>query len=82
MTLKFIDVASYQAGLDLSKIQTDGVIIKATEGVAYVNPYCNDFFQQGLKLGKMLGVIISQGMEVEIHRKKKQIVLSSIQRDI
>lgn len=56
MTLKFIDVASYQAGLDLSKIQTDGVIIKATEGIGYVNPYCDEFFQQGLKLGKLLGV--------------------------
>lgn len=56
MTLKFIDIASYQVGLDLSKIQTDGVIIKATEGIAYVNPYCDGFFQQGLKLGKMLGI--------------------------
>ena len=56
MTLKFIDVASYQAGLDLSKIQTDGVVIKATEGTGYVNPYCDGFFQQGLKLGKVLGV--------------------------
>ena len=56
MTLKFIDVASYQAGLDLSKIQTDGVVIKATEGTGYVNPYCDGFFQQGLKLEKVLGV--------------------------
>lgn len=56
MTLKFIDVASYQAGLDLSKIQTDGVVIKASEGIGYVNPYCDEFFQQGLKLGKLLGV--------------------------
>lgn len=46
MTLKFIDVASYQAGLDLSKIQTDGVIIKATEGIGYVNPYCDEFFNK------------------------------------
>ena len=56
MSLNFIDIASYQAGLDLSKIKTDGVIVKATEGTGYVNPYCDGHFQQALKLGKVLGV--------------------------
>ena len=41
--MNFIDIASYQAGIDLSVIFSqnpiDGVIVKATEAVNYINPY-------------------------------------------
>lgn len=39
--LKFIDISSYQGDIDLSVLPIDGVIIKATEGVSYVNPWCD-----------------------------------------
>ena len=56
MSLKGIDISKWQQGLDLSKIDFDFVIVKATEGKSYVDPYCDKFFQQALSLGKKLGV--------------------------
>lgn len=50
-----IDIASYQASLDLSKIKTDFVIVKATEGIGYVNPYCDSFMQKAMSMGKPVG---------------------------
>lgn len=37
---KFIDISSYQGNIDISVLPIDGVIIKATEGNSYVNPWC------------------------------------------
>lgn len=54
--LKGIDVSNHQHGIDLSKVDCDFVIIKATEGKSYVDPSCDTFFQQALSLGKKLGV--------------------------
>lgn len=56
MALKGIDISKWQSSLDLSKIDFDFAIIKATEGKSYVDPYCDKFFQKALKLGKKLGV--------------------------
>ena len=56
MSLKGIDISNHQRGLDLSKIDCDFVIIKATEGKSYVDKSCDSFFQQALSLGKKLGV--------------------------
>lgn len=56
MSLKGIDISNYQRGLDISKIDCDFVIIKATEGKSYVDKSCDGFFQQALSLGKKLGV--------------------------
>ena len=56
MSLKGIDISNHQRGLDLSKVACDFVIIKATEGKSYVDPSCDTFFQQALKLGKKLGI--------------------------
>lgn len=56
MGLKGIDISNHQRGLDLSKIDCDFVIIKATEGKSYVDKSCDGFFQQALSLGKKLGV--------------------------
>ena len=56
MSMNGIDISSWQTGIDLSKVPCDFVIIKATEGVTYVNPDCDRAFQQGADLGKKLGV--------------------------
>lgn len=54
--LKGIDISHHQSGIDLSKIDTDFVICKATEGVGYTDNCCDKFYQQAKKLGKKLGV--------------------------
>ena len=56
MTLKGIDVASYQANMDVSTYPCDFVICKATEGTGYVNPVCDKHYQQAKSSGKLLGV--------------------------
>lgn len=49
MSLNFIDIASYQADINLPSVfaqnPLDGVIVKATEGLGYVNPYCDRWVQ-------------------------------------
>lgn len=54
--LKGIDISKWQAGIDLSSIDTDFVICKATEGVGYTDKNCDDFYQKAKSLGKKLGV--------------------------
>lgn len=46
--LNFIDISSYQADLNLVAVSSSiqGVIVKATEGTSYVNPYCDRHYQQ------------------------------------
>ena len=56
MSLHGIDIASYQAGLNAGAIAGDFVIVKATEGVGYVNPYCDGHYQQAKNAGKKVGV--------------------------
>lgn len=51
-----IDISSAQAGLDLSKIPFDFVIVKATQGTNYTNPYCVGHVDQAASLGKLVGV--------------------------
>lgn len=54
MNMKVIDVASHQHNTDGSWTpamahyypQADGIIIKATEGTGYVNPYCDADYQR------------------------------------
>ena len=57
--LNVIDIASHQSGLDLTKMPAtglDGVIIKATQGRSYVNPYCNKHYAQAEKAGLLKGL--------------------------
>ena len=54
--MKGIDISSWQAGLDAGKIPADFVIVKATEGTDYVNPNCDEHYQQAAAAGKKLGV--------------------------
>lgn len=55
MNMNGIDISNWQAGLDLSKVPCDFVIVKATEGKNFVDKYCDKFYQQAKKLGKKLG---------------------------
>ena len=55
MALKGIDISKWQTGIDLSKIDCDFVIVKATEGIGYVDKSCDMLFQKALSLGKKLG---------------------------
>lgn len=50
--LSGIDISSYQSGLDLSGVPYDFVLIKATEGEVYVNPFCDEHYQQAKAAGK------------------------------
>lgn len=59
MSLNFIDISSYQSDLNLESVfaqnPIDGVIVKATEGVSYVNPFCDKFVQWLIKNDKPWG---------------------------
>ena len=55
MTMNGIDVSNWQAGLNISDVACDFVIAKATEGLNFVDKYCDKFIQQAIKLGKPFG---------------------------
>ena len=50
-----IDISMWQNGIDLSAVKADFVIVKATEGIGYVDKTCDKFFQKALSLGKKIG---------------------------
>lgn len=50
-----IDIASWQTGIDLSKVPCDFVIAKATGGYGYKNPDFKRQIEQTLALGKCAG---------------------------
>lgn len=54
--LKGIDISHHQRGINLSALDVDFVICKATEGVGYVDSCCDGFYQEAKKLGKKLGI--------------------------
>lgn len=56
MAMQGIDIASYQAGIDLNAVPCDFAIVKATEGTGYTNPDCDRAVQQCIGLGKPWGV--------------------------
>ena len=56
MSMNGIDISSWQAGIDLTVVPCDFVIIKATQGTDYVNQDCDRAFQQAKAAGKCLGV--------------------------
>lgn len=55
MTMNGIDISSWQRDINLSAIKADFVIVKATEGIGYVDRKCDSFYQQAKRLGKKLG---------------------------
>lgn len=56
MSMNGIDISSYQSSLNLGNIAYDFVLIKATEGVGYVNPMCDTHFQEAKAAGKKRGL--------------------------
>lgn len=54
-TMYGIDISNWQNGIDLAKVKCDFVIVKATEGIDFVDKYCDGFYQKAKKLGKKLG---------------------------
>lgn len=57
MSMRGIDISSWQGGIDLQSIlpKTDFVIIKATGGNSYVNPYCDKWVQTCIQNEKPWG---------------------------
>lgn len=51
-----IDIASYQRGINLHDIDCDFVIVKATQGYKYTNPYFIDMVNSATDSNKLLGV--------------------------
>lgn len=56
MSLKGIDIASYQSDLDLRKADCDFAIVKMSEGVNYVNPAVWHHIAQAREAGKLFGL--------------------------
>ena len=55
MAMQGIDISGWQAGIDLSKVPCDFVIVKATQGVNFVSDACDAQVQQAIGLGKPFG---------------------------
>ena len=56
MTMRGIDCASYQAGIDPSKVPADFIIVKSTQGTTYTNPDFHRLAEATLAAGKALGI--------------------------
>lgn len=56
MALHGIDISSVQSGIDIAAVPCDFVIVKATQGTAYVNPDYARAVEQARALGKLFGV--------------------------
>lgn len=53
--MRGIDISNWQAGLDISKLNVDFVICKATEGIGYTDRTCDGFIEQCKATGKLWG---------------------------
>ncbi|MBO5971344.1 MAG: peptidoglycan-binding protein [Clostridia bacterium] len=51
-----IDLSKWQAGIDLSRVPCDFVIIKATQGIKYISPEWEKQILQALSLDKCVGL--------------------------
>lgn len=56
MSLDGIDIARYQKGIDISKVDADFVIIKATEGTSYTSPTLKAQLDSTRKAGRLVGL--------------------------
>lgn len=56
MSMRGIDCASYQAGIDPRNVPCDFVIVKSTQGTTYTNPDFHRLAEATLGAGKALGV--------------------------
>lgn len=55
MVMRGIDISNWQRGLDLAKMPVDFAIFKATEGLDYVDSYCDGWVKQAKKLSMPWG---------------------------
>lgn len=55
--ITFCDISSNQAGINLSVLrgEVDALVVKATEGKGYVNPYCDKWVQEWIGYNKPWG---------------------------
>ena len=68
MSMNGIDVSSHQQGINLSVVPADFVMVKATQGLNYINPDFVRAADQTLSTGKLLGIyhyISGGGAEAE-----------------
>ena len=57
MTMNFVDIASWQDGINLAAIPgLDAFVVKATESTNYVNPICDRYIQSARALNLPIGV--------------------------
>ncbi|UYY89802.1 GH25 family lysozyme [Weissella confusa] len=56
MALNGIDISNWQAGINLSAVPADFVIVKVTEGTTYVSPVADTQYQGAKSTGRLLGV--------------------------
>lgn len=56
MALNGIDISSWQNGINIAAVPCDFVVIKATEGINYVNPDYMRAYGQAKAAGKCLGI--------------------------
>ena len=53
--LRVVDTSVYQQDLVVTATNADAFIVKATGGIGYVNPDCDDTIQQAITAGKLFG---------------------------
>lgn len=56
MTLKVIDISSYQTSDAVNTPGTDAVVVKVSQGTDYINPNCDSQYQEAKRQGKLLGL--------------------------
>jgi GH25 family lysozyme M1 (1,4-beta-N-acetylmuramidase) len=57
MSFNAIDISSHQAGINIAAMTTtQAVIVKATQGLTYVNPYYKKHYDDAKRSGKLVGV--------------------------
>ena len=55
-SMRGIDIASWEAGIDVENVDADFVIVKVSQGTTYTNPYWRDWADAVLRSGKKLGL--------------------------
>lgn len=53
--LNFLDTSNWQGGYNPALTGADAVIVKATEGIDFVDPYCDSIIQQAIAAGMPWG---------------------------
>lgn len=55
MSLRGVDIASYQYRMNCGDSEGDFFIVKATQGISYTNPYFSMHYSQAVSAGKLVG---------------------------